>query len=50
MSGIDIAKPEAGKTLTDALKGNKQDIVIVVAGYFKVESIDDADFEDEVNM
>ena len=50
VSGIDIAKPEAGKVLTDALKGDKQDIVVVVAGYFKVESLDEADFEDEVNM
>ena len=50
ISGVDIAKEDAGKTIVDGLKGHKQDIVIITAGYFVKESLDDVSFEAEVNM
>lgn len=50
ISGVDIAQESAGKTIVDGLKGHKQDIVIISAGFFVKESLDEPNFEEEVNM
>ena len=48
VSGVDIAEETAGKTLTHGLSGQKQDIVIITAGYFPKESFDEPNFKAEV--
>ena len=48
ISGVDIAEEHAGKTVSDGLKGRKQDVVIITAGYFPRESFDEPNFEAEV--
>lgn len=50
ISGVDIAQEKAGKTIATGLKGQKQDLVIITAGYFATESFDEPDFEKEVHM
>ena len=50
ISGVDIAEESAGKTIVDGLKGYKQDLVIITAGYFGKESFDELDWEAELKM
>ena len=50
ITGIDVAEEKAGKSIADGLKGHKQDIVVITAGYFATESFDQPDFEAEVKM
>lgn len=50
VSGVDIAEETAGKTIAEGLKGHKQDLVIITAGYFGTESFDEPNFEAEVKM
>lgn len=48
ISNVDIAEETAGKTITDGLKGHKQDIVIITAGFFPKESFEEPDWEAEL--
>ncbi|KAJ8509392.1 hypothetical protein ONZ45_g8418 [Pleurotus djamor] len=50
LTDIDIALPDAGKRIVDGLGGRKLDTVIVNAGVFKAETLDEPNFEDEVEM
>ncbi|CZT15241.1 probable oxidoreductase, short chain dehydrogenase/reductase family superfamily [Ramularia collo-cygni] len=50
ISGVDVAEETAGRKIAEGLKGQKQDIVIISAGYFGKESFDEPDFEAEVTM
>ncbi|KAK5125146.1 hypothetical protein LTR85_000822 [Meristemomyces frigidus] len=50
ISGIDVAEESAGKKIVEALKGHKQDLVILTAGFFGKESFDEPDFDAEVKM
>ena len=50
ISGVDISKENAGQTVVRALDGEQQDIVIITAGFFKPESLEDADFDAQVDM
>lgn len=47
---VDLSEEAAGATVVSALKSTKQDIVIISAGFFVKESLDDPDFEQEVLM
>lgn len=48
ISGIDIATEPAGRTLVSSLKGAKQDVVVVVAGFFPKETFEAPDWEAEL--
>ena len=48
ISGVDIAEEGAGKTIVEGLKGHKQDIVVVTAGFFPKETFDEPDWEAEL--
>ncbi|KAK3677344.1 hypothetical protein LTR78_002882 [Recurvomyces mirabilis] len=50
ISGVDVATEEAGKKIAEGLKGHKQDIVIITAGFFGKESFDEPDYSAEVAM
>lgn len=50
ISGVDVAEEAAGRKIAEGLKGQKQDIVIISAGYFGKESFDEPDFEAEVSV
>lgn len=50
ISGVDIAEEKAGNTIVSGLEGEKQDIVIISAGFFVKESLDEPNFEEEVKM
>ena len=50
ITGIDVATEEAGKKIADGLKGHKQDVVIITAGFFGKESFDEPSYEAEVTM
>ncbi|KAK4540875.1 hypothetical protein LTR36_008817 [Oleoguttula mirabilis] len=50
ISGVDVAEESAGKKITAGLKGHKQDLVILTAGYFGKESFDEPDYDAEVKM
>ena len=50
ISGVDIAEENAGSTIAEGLKGEKQDLVIITAGYFGLESFSEPNFEAEVKM
>jgi len=50
ISGIDVAEESAGKKIADGLGGRRQDLVVLTAGYFGKESLDEPDFEAEVRM
>ncbi|KAF7193215.1 putative oxidoreductase [Pseudocercospora fuligena] len=50
IDGVDVAEESAGKKIVDGLKGQKQDIVIISAGYFGKESFDEPNYEAEVTM
>lgn len=49
ISGVDVAEEAAGRKIADGLKGQKQDIVIISAGYFGKESFDEPDFDAQVS-
>ncbi len=48
VTGVDIGTEEAGETIVKGLKGHKQDIVIITAGYFRKESLNEPNFADEL--
>ena len=49
VSGIDIAKEEAGKNLASACKSKSPiDIVVMTAGFFSTETLDEPKWEDEI--
>ncbi|KAK3071017.1 hypothetical protein LTR53_009413 [Teratosphaeriaceae sp. CCFEE 6253] len=50
LTGVDIATESAGATIAAGLKGHKQDLVIITAGYFGKESLETPDYEAEVRM
>ncbi|KAF8063275.1 hypothetical protein FPV67DRAFT_235324 [Lyophyllum atratum] len=50
ISGIDMSKEDAGSKVVQGLKGAKLDLVIVNAGVFKKETLDNPSFADEVEM
>ncbi|KAK0899519.1 hypothetical protein LTR91_017063 [Friedmanniomyces endolithicus] len=50
ISGVDVATEAAGKTISEGLKGHKQDLVIITAGFFGKESFDEPDYDAEVTM
>ena len=50
ITGIDVGEEVAGKKIADALKGHKQDLVIITAGFFGKESFDKPDYEAELKM
>lgn len=50
LSGVDVAEEDAGKKIADGLKGHKQDVVVIAAGYFGKESFNEPNFEAEVKM
>lgn len=48
VSGVDIGKEDGGKTMCKGLNGQQLDVVIITAGFFPKESIDEPDFEAEL--
>lgn len=48
IEGVDIATKDGGKTIVEGMKGHKLDVVVITAGYFPKESIDDPDFDAEL--
>lgn len=50
LTGIDVATEDAGRKIAGGLKGHKQDFVIITAGYFGKESLDEPNYEAEVAM
>ncbi|TKA60630.1 hypothetical protein B0A55_10591 [Friedmanniomyces simplex] len=38
VTGVDVANEDAGKKIAEGLKGHKQDLVIITAGYFGKDS------------
>lgn len=50
ISDVDLSEQSAGQTIVDGLKGYKQDIVIISAGYFGKESFEELDWEAELKM
>ncbi|KAK3112868.1 hypothetical protein LTR53_010390 [Teratosphaeriaceae sp. CCFEE 6253] len=50
LTGVDISTESAGATIAAGLKGHKQDLVIITAGYFGKESLETPDYEAEVRM
>jgi NAD(P)-dependent dehydrogenase (short-subunit alcohol dehydrogenase family) len=48
IEGVDIGTEEGGPTIVKGLKGNKLDVVVITAGYFPKESLDEPNFEDEL--
>jgi NAD(P)-dependent dehydrogenase (short-subunit alcohol dehydrogenase family) len=50
ITGIDVSEEAAGRKLAEGLKGQKQDGVIITAGYFGKESFDEPDYNAEVRM
>ncbi|KAK4960303.1 hypothetical protein LTR10_003197 [Elasticomyces elasticus] len=50
ITDVDIATEDAGKKIAAGLKGHKQDLVILTAGFFGKESFDEPDFDAEVTM
>ena len=50
VSGIDVGTEHAGKHIVEHLKGHKQDLVIISAGFFDKESLDQPNYEAEVTM
>lgn len=45
---VDIATETAGQAIVSGLKGEKQDIVIITAGFFPSETLDELDWEAEL--
>lgn len=50
ITGIDVAEETAGDKIAHGLKGHKQDLIIITAGYFGKESFEEPDFAAEVKM
>jgi NAD(P)-dependent dehydrogenase (short-subunit alcohol dehydrogenase family) len=50
LPGVDVAEESAGSRIVEQLKGHKQDIVILAAGYFGKESFDEPNYEAELKM
>lgn len=50
ISGVDIGEQTAGQTIVDGLGGQKVDVLIISAGFFVKESLDEPDFDKEVEM
>jgi len=50
ITGVDIGEETAGQIIVNGLKGHKPDIVIIGAGFFIKESLDEPNFEQEVKM
>lgn len=51
ITGIDIASPDAGRKLAESSKNlGPFDIVVITAGYFATETLDEPSWEDEVKM
>ncbi|TKA77661.1 hypothetical protein B0A55_04615 [Friedmanniomyces simplex] len=50
ITGVDVATEDAGKKIAEGLKGHKQDLVIITAGYFGKESFDEPNYDAEVTM
>ncbi|KAK4611821.1 hypothetical protein CLAFUW4_13071 [Fulvia fulva] len=48
ITGVDVSESQAGTTIVSGLRNEQQDVVIVSAGYFPKESIDEPDFDKEV--
>ncbi|KAG5643981.1 hypothetical protein DXG03_009270 [Asterophora parasitica] len=48
--GIDIGEENAGYKIVQALEGTKLDLVIINAGVFKKETLDNPNFADELEM
>ncbi|KAK5173139.1 uncharacterized protein LTR77_003261 [Saxophila tyrrhenica] len=48
VQGVDIGTKEGGETIVAGLKGQQLDIVVVTAGYFPKESLDEPDFDQEL--
>lgn len=48
ITDIDIATPDAGRRIVSGLKGHKQDIVVVTAGFFPKETFEELDWEAEL--
>ncbi|KAF8639262.1 hypothetical protein AX16_010334 [Volvariella volvacea WC 439] len=50
IDGVDLSKEDAGKRIVDGLNGVQVDLVILNAGIFKKETLDEPNFADEVAM
>nr|POE98225.1 3-oxoacyl-[acyl-carrier-protein] reductase fabg [Quercus suber] len=50
ISGVDVSEESAGKTIVEGLEGKQQNVVILTAGFFGKESLDEPNYEAEVTM
>lgn len=50
ISGVDVAEPSAGETIVEGLKGDRIDTVVITAGYFSTETLEEPNWDDEVKM
>ena len=50
ISGIDVAKEDAGSKIVSTIKEQSLQTVIITAGYFATESFDEPKWEDEIKM
>ncbi|TKA32087.1 hypothetical protein B0A50_01334 [Salinomyces thailandicus] len=50
LTDVDIATESAGKTVAQGLKGHKQDLIIITAGFFNKESFEQPSWDAEVTM
>ncbi|KAF2767878.1 oxidoreductase [Teratosphaeria nubilosa] len=48
ITGVDVAEKSAGQKIVSGLKGQHQDIVIITAGYFPKESLEEPNWDAEV--
>jgi len=50
ITGVDVSEEDAGNHIVHGLKDNSPDVVVINAGFFVKESLEEPDFEAEVNM
>ncbi|KAH9819393.1 NAD(P)-binding protein [Teratosphaeria destructans] len=48
ITGVDVAEESAGQRIATGLNGQQQDLVIITAGYFPKESLEEPNWEAEV--